>query len=128
MAGKIMNTVLIVIVVWLVLLILTVCIRQKPTKSIVERYGQPIHHFSSQKCWKTLRIRGSRIDMDFYSDFIVISDEKNEWIIDKDFEDYEFYGSHLINSVFEIKVDDETVQMTLTQKQKKLLYDFFDTY
>lgn len=34
----------------------------------------------------------------------------------------------IINSVFEIKIDDETVQMTITQKQKKLLYDFFDTY
>lgn len=78
-----MNFIPIIIVIWILVLILSLYYWSKPSKFIVEKYGQPIYHFSSQKCWKTMPIRGSRINMDFYTGFIVISEGKKDWILSK---------------------------------------------
>ncbi len=61
--------------------------------------------------------------MDFYLDFIVISDGKNEWIINKEFKVYEFYGSYW-TLVFEIELNEQKIQMLITRRQKKLLCEF----
>lgn len=118
-----MNFIPIIIAIWMLALILSLYYWSKPQKFIVEKYGQPIYHFSSKKCWKTMPIRGTRVDMDFYSDFIVISECPKEWIIDKTFKNYNFYGSYF-TLVFEIEVNEQKIQILLTRKQKNLLCDF----
>lgn len=120
-----MNFVPIIVIFWVVAFVLLLYIFSKPDKSIIKKYGKPIHHFYSQKCRSTVPIRGDIIAMDFYSDFIVISENESEWIINKDFKEYEFYGSYW-TLVFEFKSNDQIIQMLITRKQKKLLYEFFD--
>lgn len=122
-----MNFIPIIIIIWVIAFILSLYYSSKPSKFVIEKYGQPIHHFSSQKCSKTIPIKGTLVEMDFFSDFIVISEGKNEWIINKDFKDYNFYGSYL-TLVFEIEINEQKVQILLTIKQKKLLYEFFNIY
>lgn len=119
-----MNFIPIIIIIWILAIVLSLYFFSKPDKSIIKKYGRPIHHFYSRKCWKTMPIRGTCITMDFYSDFIVISDGKNEWIINKNFKDYKFYGSYL-TLVFEFELNQQKIQMLITRKQKKLLCEFF---
>lgn len=109
-----MNFIPVIIAIWLISFILSLCIFSKPNKSIIKKYGKPQYHFYSQKCWKTMPIRGTRVTMDFYSDFIVIAESKNEWIINKNFKEYEFYGSYW-TLVFEIRVNEQIVQMLITR-------------
>lgn len=119
-----MNVISIIVVVWIIMFALSLYCYSKPTKYIIKKYGYPIYHFSSQKCWNTLPIRGTRINMDFYSDFIILSENnKVLMIINKGFEDYNFYGSYL-TLVFEIKINEKLVQMILTRKQKRLLSEY----
>lgn len=118
-----MNFIPIIIVIWVFAIILSLYYWSKPSKFIVEKYGQPTYHFSSKKCWKTMPIRGTRIDMDFYTGFIVISEGKKDWILSKDFKNYNFYGTYL-TLVFEIEVNEQKIQILLTRRQKKLLCEF----
>ena len=122
-----MNTFILVIVIWTIAVCATVYLYRKPKKRIVQKYGIPLFHFSRQECINTIPIRGKNIDMDFYPEFIVISEWDKEYVLDKKFKDFKFYGSYF-TLVFEFKINGKAKQMLLTRKQKKLLYDFFDIY
>ena len=121
-----MNFLPIIIVIWITMVVLSLYNYSKPQKYIIKKYGYPIYHFSSQKCWNTLPIRGTRIDMDFFEDFVIISENnKVLMVINREFKDYHFYGSYL-TLVFEIKINEKNVQILLTRKQKRLLIEFLD--
>lgn len=122
-----MNTFILVIVLWTIAFCATVYLYRKPKKRIVQKYGIPLFHFSGMECINTIPIRGKKIDMDFYPEFIVISECDKEYILDKRFDDFKFHGSYF-TLVFEFKINGKVKQMLLTRKQKKLLYDFFDIY
>ena len=120
--GDFMQTFIIIICIFCFILAFSINDYAKPLKKIVDKYGLPLNHFATQKAWNSLPIRGSRIDIDFYTDFLVITVEKaKEIVLKKDFKDYQIYGSFL-NSVFEIN----DVQICLSNKQRKLLDDFFE--
>ena len=122
-----MNTFILVIVLWTIAFCAMVYLYRKPKKKIVQKYGIPLFHFSGMECINTIPMRQTKIDMDFYSEFIVISESGKEYILDKKFEDFKFHGSYF-TLVFEFKINGKVKQMLLTRKQKKLLYDFFDIY
>ena len=122
-----MKTLILIIVLWTIAFCAMVYLYRKPKKRIVQKYGIPLFHFSGMECINTIPIRGKKIDMDFYSEFIVISECDKEYILDKKFEDFKFHGSYF-TLVFEFKINGKVKQMLLTRKQKKLLYDFFDIY
>ncbi len=122
-----MKTLILIIVLWIIAFCAMVYLYRKPKKRIVQKYGIPLFHFSGMECINTIPIRGKKIDMDFYSEFIVISESDKEYILDKKFEDFKFHGSYF-TLVFEFKINGKVKQMLLTRKQKKLLYDFFDIY
>ena len=122
-----MNTFILVIVIWMIVFCAMVYLYRKPKKKIVQKYGIPLFHFSGIECINTIPIRAKTIDMDFYSEFIVISECDKEYVLDKNFKDFKFYGSYF-TLVFEFKINGKVKQMLLTRKQKKLLYDFFDIY
>lgn len=97
-----MQTFIIVICIFLFILALSINDCAKPIKRIVDKYGQPLRHFVAQKEWNSLPIRGSRVNIDFYLDFLVLTVEKTkEIVLKKDFKNYQIYGSFLY-SVFEI--------------------------
>lgn len=121
-----MNTFILVIVLWTIAFCATVYLYHKPKKRIVQKYGIPLFHFSGMECINTIPIQG-KIDMDFYPEFIVISECDKEYVLDKNFKDFKFYGSYF-TLVFEFKINGKAKQMLLKRKQKKLLYDFFDIY
>lgn len=122
-----MGTFVTVIAIWTIAFCATVYLYSKPKKKIVQKYGKPLFHFSGMECMNTMPIRGKTIDMDFYPEFIVISEYDKEYVLDKNFKDFKFYGSYF-TLVFEFKINGKVKQMLLTRKQKKLLYDFFDIY
>lgn len=122
-----MKTLILIIVLWTIAFCAMVYLYRKPKKKIVQKYGIPLFHFSGMECINTIPMRQTKIDMDFYSEFIVISESDKEYILDKKFEDFKFHGSYF-TLVFEFKINGKVKQMLLTRKQKKLLYDFFDIY
>lgn len=122
-----MNTFILVIVIWMIVFCAMVYLYRKPKKKIVQKYGIPLFHFSGIECINTIPIRAKTIDMDFYSEFIVISECDKEYVLDKKFKDFKFHGSYF-TLVFEFKINGKVKQMLLTRKQKKLLYKFFDIY
>jgi len=102
----------------------------KPSKKVIEKYGQPFAHFSTTKCWNGLPLRGmlaQAIDMDFYPEFIVISGFDEEIVLTKESKNVGLYGG-FINPVFEVQLTNGVAQCSITYKQKKLIKDFFDIY
>lgn len=118
--------IVIFLILWVALVIFILTRGCKPSKSVIKKYGQPLEHFSTCRCWKTLPIRGgTNVEMDFYSEFIVISEFCTEIVLNKSFKGFKFYKS-LLYSVFEVERQTGTLQMCITRKQEKLLRDFFD--
>ena len=115
----------VIITIYLFILILSFYYCSKPKANIIKKYGYPKAHFSTQKCWKTVPIRGTIIDMDFFDGFIVISEGKEEYILNKEFKNFKFYGSYF-TLVFECTIKNSIKQILLTRKQKKMLELFFD--
>lgn len=113
------------LVTWFVLVIFILTRGAKPSKSVLKKYGQPLEHFSTERCWKTLPIRGTHVEMDVYPELIVVSEGCTETVLDKSFKGVKFYKS-LLYSVFEIERQTGTLQMCMTRKQEKLLKAFFD--
>ena len=103
-----------------------ISVSQTKEKNCTEVWNTNVY-FSGMECINTIPIRGKKIDMDFYPEFIVISECDKEYILDKKFDDFKFHGSYF-TLVFEFKINGKVKQMLLTRKQKKLLYDFFDIY
>ena len=102
----------------------------KPSKKVVEKYGQPIAHFSTTKCWNGLPMRGlsaQAIDMDFYSGFVVVSGFDEEIILTKESKNVGLYGG-LFNPVFEVQLSNTVAQCSVTYKQRNLIKDFLDIY
>ena len=111
-----------------------------PLKRIVDKYGIPLNHFATHRGLNTLPIRGSRIDLDFFSDFLVITIQKSrEIILKKDFKDYKIYDSFfkiydpflkfpifekIFNTRYILEIDD--IQICLSNKQRVILEKFFE--
>lgn len=93
----------------------------KPRKSIIDKYGQPLKHFTSTKAWYSLPTRGPRIDMDFYTDFVVIKENVKETVLNKDFKDFKIYDLFYY-SIFEI----DNLQIGIRRSQKKYIEEFFN--
>ena len=97
----------------------------KASTKIIKQYGKPIAYFATQKCWKTVPVRGTSVRMYIYPDFIIISDSGKDYFLDKSFKDFKLYGTILIK-IFEVKVSEiKTLQINLTGKQYKMLREFF---
>ena len=97
----------------------------KANAKIIKQYGKPIAYFATQKCWNTVPIRGTSVRMYIYPDFIIVSDNGKDYLLDKSLKDFKLYGSILIK-IFEVKVSEiNTIQINVTCKQYKMLKDFF---
>lgn len=97
----------------------------KANAKIIKQYGKPIAYFATQKCWNTVPIRGTSVRMYIYPDFIIVSDNGKDYLLDKSLKDFKLYGSILIK-IFEVKVSEiKTLQINVTCKQYKMLKDFF---
>ena len=115
-----MQTFIFIIFIFIFLAALSIHSYSTPQKRVTEKYGQPLKHYATQKGWNGLPIRGSRIDIDFYSDFIIITEHTKEIILKKDFKDYKIYGSYL-NSVFKIN----NLQICINNRLRNDFEEFF---
>ena len=87
-------------------------------KEFINKYGQPLKHFSCQKAYN-----GSCINMDFYGNSLIITDtdDNSGMILKKDFKNYMIYGSFLIR-IFEVN----GLKIVISNKEKKYIEDFFE--
>lgn len=117
-----------VFALWALIVMFVMNKNLRPSAQILRRYGKPIAHFASQKCWHSIPVNKSKsVFMDIYPEFVVVTYQKKEFVFDHSFNDFEFLGSYL-TLVFEINAPDFKIQMTLTRKQKKMLQDFLGEY
>ena len=93
----------------------------RPRKSIIDKYGKPIKHFTGQRSWNGLRTHRGRIDIDFYQDFVVIKENVRETVLKKDFKDYKFYCS-----IFNPTIEIGNLQIGISRNLKKYFEEFFD--
>ncbi len=107
--------------IWIIVVLLTIL----PHVKIIKQYGKPLAYFDTQKCWKTVPVRGTSVRMYIYPNFIIVSDNGKDYFLDKSFKDFKLYGTVLIK-IFEVKVSEiKTLQINLTGKQYKMLIEFF---
>lgn len=114
-------------ILWLFLVMLMTYYHSKPSKKIVEKYGQPIKHICGCKGLYSLPTRtfNSTVFIDIYDDFLVILVNNKEIVLNKEYKQFEIYGS-IMNSVFEIDNNDKKLQICIFGKDAKYLKDFFD--
>ena len=108
-----------------VIMAIVVLLSTKASSKIIKQYGKPLAYFATQKCWKTVPVRGTSVRMYIYPGFIIVSDNGKDYFLDKSFKDFKLYGSILIK-IFEVKVSEiKTLQINVTWKQDRMLREFF---
>lgn len=115
----------------LIIFLIGIRLHYQPKKHILEKYGKPSYHFTTCMAIYSLPFSkgGPHIDLDVFDEFIVVSickrfSKPQEIIIDKNFKDYEIYGS-VFCSIWEIKSKDINIQICLGLKSRKTIEDFF---
>lgn len=107
--------------IFIFLVALQINIYSKPRKSIIDKYGKPLKHFTGNRSLNGLRVHGDRIDIDFYQDFVVIKENVRETVLKKDFKDYKFYCS-----IFNPTIEIGNLQIGISRNLKKYFEEFFD--